>query len=78
MLHFAIKCSDNVMCDLLCYSTYYCIPVLFVGLLGRSGIPLRASPYWEISLTHFLWCFQMERIMVTIEMDVALVYDFVY
>ena len=60
----------NVLTVPCCYA-YYCTPTLFLAFLGWSRTPLGTPPYWEISLTHFLWYFHMARIILNINIEVA-------
>ena len=78
MYHFPAKCSNIFICDLIDY--VLCILLhsrLILSILGWNRTLLGTPPYWEISLTFFLWYFQMARITMTIEMDAALEYNFV-
>ena len=64
LIILCVICSD--------YYAYCCILALLLAFLGWSGTLLGTSSYWEISLIlFFLGIFQMARIILNIETDMA-------
>ena len=55
--------------------TDWTIPFLFLAFLGWYGTSLGTPPYWEISLTLFLWCLHMAWVILKIDMYLAFELD---
>ena len=79
MFHLVAKYSSDFMCDLICYVDIHiaALPPYSQNFWNEARLPWEHHPTMRFLSPIFLWCFQMAQIMVTIEMVVALVYDFV-